>query len=149
MADPEDRGLTPLQLAAAVIAGLVLAGLPLARFVLVSGHGAAHTDHRPWHGGQLAMVGDHHVELRRTREGIEAFVSDARRGSVQPAEAWARLDGEEPVALAIGTGRLWAATDEPPEEIELDVVLRDGTRLTIAFDLRTETENRRTGQTGQ
>lgn len=134
MADLEKPGLTPLRLAGAIAGGLLLAAMPLARFVFVAEHGAAHSDHAPRHGGQLGMSGDHHIEVRRRDGKIEAFVSDARRRPVHPAAAWVALDGSEPVPLHPEGNRLVGDDVAAAQEIETSVQLDDGTHLKMTFD---------------
>ena len=72
---------TDLQLLLAAIAcGLALAGLPFFQSGLGSrGHGGVlHMDHAPHHGGQLLMLGNHHLEIVEkggewlARQGIHA-----------------------------------------------------------------------------
>jgi len=136
----EERRLTRLQVIGAVAAGLVLAALPLARFVFVAGHGsahgeaAAHADHEPRFGGQLGMVGDYHIEVRHDGNQIEAFVSDAQRRPIRPAKAWARFDRGDPFALAIEKDRAVGTGPHEPREVEAIVVLEDGERLSMTFD---------------
>src|SRR5512139_186450 len=83
----------------AVVAGLVLATFPFLHYAHLGGHGEAHADHEPHHGGQLGMVGDHHIELVRHRGQIQVFVSDASRRPVQPAQGWITFDGSAAMPL--------------------------------------------------
>jgi hypothetical protein len=83
------------------------------------------------------MVGDHHIELVRRRGQIEVFVSDAQRRPVQPSAGSLTLDDSttEPLRWA---KRRFVAPDQPEaQRIEVVVILADGTRLALSFDVRT------------
>ncbi|HZO16204.1 MAG TPA: hypothetical protein VFB62_23180 [Polyangiaceae bacterium] len=117
----------------ATVAGLVLATLPFWRFYAPFAGASAHMDHAPRHGGQLAMVGDHHIELVRHRGSVQVFVSDARRRPIRPREGRIVFDQVKSVPLAWRDHRLIAQDQPDAREIETAVVLHDGTSLTIAF----------------
>jgi hypothetical protein len=119
----------------AVAAGLVLATLPFLRYASLGARGEPHTDHEPHYGGQLGMVGDHHIELRRQRGTVEVFVSDARRRPLQPREGWVRFDGASMQSLAWRDHRLVGADRVEARTIETEVLLHDGTRLATSFEL--------------
>lgn len=119
----------------ATAAGLLLATLPFVRYAHWAGHGAAHADHEPHHGGQLGMTGDFHIELKRgPQQLVEAFVSDAWRRPVHPREGWLVFDRDGVVPLRWQDDRLVGADTTPAREIEAIVVLTDGTRLALSFD---------------
>jgi hypothetical protein len=129
------RSLTRGRIAAALAGGALLAALPFARYASLGGAVAPHADHAARYGGQLGMVGDHHIELRRQRGQVEVFVSDAQRRPLQPRSVWVIFDGAAPLALnwdghhhagpAVGDSRVAEAV----------VILADGTRLALSFDL--------------
>ena len=125
--------MTPSRVVLAVVAGLALATLPFLHYMALGGV-EAHADHEPRYGGQLGMVGDHHIELRRQGGVVEAFVSDARRRAVRPRDAWAKFDGGHSTRLEWDRYRLVGADVADAERVEADVILDDGTRLTIGFD---------------
>jgi hypothetical protein len=116
----------------AVASGLLLATLPFLHYVHWGGH-PAHADHEPHHGGQLGMAGDHHVELRRSGDEVEAFVSDAWRRPLRPRQGWLVFDRARTAPLTWRGDRL-VAPDLPAREIEAVVILDDGTRLAVSFD---------------
>jgi len=76
--------VTRTRLLLALAIGSYLAATPFLRYSGVGHAGIAHRNHAPRHGGQLAMVGDHHIELRRAGGSVEAFVSDAARRPLRP-----------------------------------------------------------------
>ncbi len=130
----ETRPLTARRIAAAVAFGLFLATLPFWPYLVALRAIEPHTDHAPRHGGQLAMVGDHHIEVVRRRGLVEVFVSDAQRRPVDAAGCWLVFDNTEKVALEPANDR-WRAVDRPAaREIEATMLLVDGTRLAMEFD---------------
>jgi len=79
--------------AGALAVGLLLASLP---FLLYGPRGhthAPHTDHAPRHGGQLFMIGDHHVEVVSLADRVEIYLSDASRRPLRPAAGVVELQG--------------------------------------------------------
>lgn len=118
-----------------IVAGLFLATIPFLHYVHLGDGADAHTDHAPRHGGQLGMVGDHHVEIRRRRGRIEAFVSDARRRPVRPREGFVAFDGDDTAPLVWKNRRLTGADRSDARIVEVVVVLDDGTRLETSFDV--------------
>ena len=118
----------------AFVAGLLLATIPFLRYVHFDEAGEAHSDHEPRYGGQLGMVGDHHIELRRRGGQVEAFVSDAWRRPVRPDEARVVFDQTDTARLVWKDHRLIGADKGKASVIEVVVVLTDGTRLATSFD---------------
>ncbi len=119
----------------AALAGLFLATLPFWRYLPLGGAVGAHMDHEPRHGGQLGMVGDHHIEVVRRRGLVEVFVSDASRRPVQPRSGRVIFDSTATEPLAWKNHRLIAG-DRFATEIEAQVVLPDGQNAAISFDFR-------------
>jgi hypothetical protein len=128
--------MTITRIIGAVAAGLVLATLPFLPYAHRGGHGEAHADHEPRHGGQLGMVGDHHVEVVRHRGALQVFVSDAWRRPVQPARGWATFDGSAATPLVWRNHRLVGTDEWNARIIGVEVVMPDGTRMATTFDVQ-------------
>jgi len=123
------------RLCVSVAVGLLLATFPFLRYAHLGSPGAAHADHAPRHGGLLGMTGDFHIEVRRHRGAVEAFVSDAWRRPVRPREGWLVFDRAAAVTpLKWEEHRLIGPDVADAHEIQAVVVLADGTRLSIDFD---------------
>ena len=129
---PQPPRLSPARLAAAIVAGLVLAAIPFLRYGSLGGH-PPHADHEPHHGGQLGMSGDHHIELVRRDGEVETFVSDAWRRPEQPRQGRLVFDRADSVPLVWRGDRLVAPDRPAAREIEAIVVLADGSEIAISF----------------
>lgn len=127
--------LTPARTALAVAGGLVLASLPFVHYGSLAGRGEPHADHEARHGGQLGMVGDHHIELVRRRGRVEVFVSDAWRRALHPRRGSVAFDRGDAVDLVWDGDRLVAPDRASAGQAEIAVVLDDGTRLALTFDI--------------
>lgn len=125
--------MTTVRLAAAIGAGVVLATLPFLHYASVGGSIAPHADHAPRYGGQLGMVGDHHIELRRRNGLVEAFVSDATRRPLQARAGWVIFDRGAREPLRWNGHHLVGADHVEARDTEV-VVLVDNDRLTLSFD---------------
>ena len=73
------------------------------------------------------MIGDHHVELRRSGGVVELFVSDATRRPVRPRAAYLSTVAGGRVGVAISGDRLM--TPAPSDEFEIEIQLQNGTTL--------------------
>ena len=125
-----------VRFAGAVVAGLVLATLPFLRYAVGDHvHGRPHMDHTPHHGGQLGMVGDHHVEVVRVSGRLEVFVSDAHRRPLDVASGRATFDGVTALPLELADGRLVGDDVGYARDLEVQAELSDGTSVTIDFVL--------------
>ena len=126
--------MTRWSIASALAFGLLLASLPFSPYLAGLGGIEPHADHAPRHGGQLAMVGEHHIEVVRRRGTVEVFLSDARRRPIDALSGLVVFDGQEQVGLEHGSDR-WRAPDRAAaHEVEAIMLLADGTRLAISFD---------------
>jgi hypothetical protein len=123
-----------MRVAAALATGLALATVPFLRYAH-PGAVEAHADHEPHHGGILGMAGDHHIELRRGRGTIEAFVSDAVRRPVRPRDGWVVVDGRRRIALGWRNHRLQGADVAGASRMDVAVALADGETLSVGFDV--------------
>ena len=119
----------------AVVAGLVLASLPFWRYAAPLLSPMPHGDHEPWYGGQLGMVGEHHIELVHDEHGAQVYVSDASRRPVHPASASLVVDGGPPIDLRAEGDCVVADTPLHGREATVTAVLADGRRLAITFQL--------------
>lgn len=129
---------SPFRLLCAVAAGLFLATLPFWRYLPFGGAHGPHMDHEPRHGGQLGMVGDHHVEVVRRQGRVEVFVSDARREAITPRSGRVVFDRTDHAALVWRDHRFIADDRPAATEIEARVFLTDATELAISFDFEGE-----------
>ena len=125
--------MTAARIGAAVAGGLLLAALPFLHYASFGGAVAAHADHEPRYGGQLGMVGDHHIELRRRNGLVEAFVSDATRHPVQPRAGWVVFDRTRREPLRWNGHHLTGADQREARETDI-VVLVEDQRLALSFD---------------
>lgn len=124
-----------LRLTVAAAAGLLLATLPFLRYVHFGPPHEPHADHEPRHGGQLGMSGDHHLEIVRRSGRLEIFVSDARRRIVDAAGGRIAFDGGEEVILEKRGGRFVTADRPAARRVGVVVLLEDGTRVEVDFEL--------------
>ena len=114
--------------------GLALATLPFWSYWHWGQQAESHMDHTPRHGGYLAMVGDHHLEVVRRDGHIEVFVSDARRLPLHPHTGWVKPTATRSKQLLRWENqRLFGALPAGSGEIEVTVVLDDGTWLVMSF----------------
>jgi hypothetical protein len=112
----------------AVAFGLVLGAVPFLRYVHLGSEAAPHSDHPPRNGGELRMVGDHHLELRRRAGLVEVFVSDAARNPIRARAgqvSWANDHRED---MQPGPDRLTAPDRYPDEELRIEIQL-EGAKL--------------------
>jgi hypothetical protein len=90
-------------------------------------------DHTPHHGGQLGMVGDHHVEVVRRNGRVEVFVSDAHRRPVEAVSGHLVFVGDKAVAMESSEGKLVCEDVASARELEVEATLTDGTKLAVTF----------------
>jgi hypothetical protein len=128
-------GVTATRIALAVVAGVVVASLSFWHYAAAPGSPAPHGDHEPWYGGQLGMVGDHHIELVRGERDTQVYVSDAWRRPVRPASASVVVDGGSPIDLHPEGDAVVADTPLKGGKATVTAVLSDGRRLVIGFTL--------------
>jgi hypothetical protein len=126
--------LKPARWLLAGAVGLALGSLPFLRYVHLGEPVAAHADHAPRRGGQLHMVGDHHLELVRRSGRARVFASDARRRPLQPTLGWIAFDDMARMPLS-WDGQGMGAPDLPEaRSLTVDLELADGTQLTWTFE---------------
>jgi hypothetical protein len=118
-----------------ILVGALLAAAPFLRYSAVGGLGEAHRNHEARHGGQLGMVGDHHLELVRRAGEVEVYLSDAWRRPLVPVAGQLVFDRVHPTELRWVGHRLVGADRADARTVEATVVLDDGTRLALGFDL--------------
>jgi len=126
--------MTPSRIALAVAAGLFLASFPLLRYWHFGAAHAPHADHEAWFGGQLGMVGDHHIEVVRRMGKVEVYVSDARRQPLQATAAWAVFDDKVRRPLRWESPGFVGEDEPQADRVEAVVDLADGSHLALSFD---------------
>ena len=126
--------MSPTRWIVAIAAGSLLATLPFWPYLPLGGAVGPHVDHEPRHGGQLGMVGEHHIEVVRHRGRVEVFVSDAMRRPVRPRAGHIVFDGEQETPLTWANHRLSGVDHPAAREIDAHVTLSDGTEIAISFD---------------
>ncbi len=124
--------MTAARLTLALATGSFLFAVPFLHFGIP---GAAHSDHAPRHGGQLGMVGDHHLEVVRRGDTIEVFVSDAWRRPLTARGGRLRFDRAATRPLRAAGDHLIGPDIAGSREVEAQVTLPDGTALALSFDL--------------
>ncbi len=127
--------MTILRWAGATALGLYLFALPFLRYSGAGHGGEAHMNHESRHGGQLGMVGDHHIEVRAADGVFEAFVSNARRVPLVPRSGRVVFDSQPPIPMYWESYRLVARGVQPSRDAEVHIVLDDGTELVTTFDV--------------
>ena len=120
-------------LPAAIACGLVLAGLPFFQSGLGDrGHaGAFHMDHSPHHGGQLLMLGNHHLEIVERGDRLDLFVSDAERRPIRPESATIAFDGDPARPFAWSGYRMTVGRPAVYGQADYRIALAGGAPLTI------------------
>ena len=120
----------------AIALGLVLASFPFVMFGVASGHthgAGAHMDHLPRFGGQLGMVGDHHLELVRKDGRVLVYASDAARRPLRALRGSVRFDDGAERELVAKRFKLEGPDDPSADEATCSVWLVDGAHLQLSF----------------
>lgn len=118
---------------AALVIGLVLAALP---FLLYGSRGhvhVPHSDHAPRHGGELFMLGDHHLELVASHDRVELYLSDGSRRPQRPTSGSVALSGGGELPLRWQHQHLIAELPAGTRAERLEVETDDGERLALAL----------------
>jgi hypothetical protein len=125
-------------LPAAIACGLVLAGLPFFQSGLGDrGHaGAFHMDHSPHHGGQLLMLGNHHLEIVEKDAVLELFVSDAERRPIRPESATIAFDTDPARSFAWSSYRMTVARPASYDWADYRIEIASGPPLAIRLPAR-------------
>lgn len=109
----------------AVLAGVVLGSMPWWRYAAYIEPATPHADHEPRHGGELAMAGDHHIELHRRGTSVEVYVSDASRRPVEPRAVALVIDGATSTDLRWDGYRFVGTIGPEGAEYEVQAQLED------------------------
>jgi len=110
--------------------GLLLSVTPFLRYRWTAPHSSSHMDHAPRHGGVLGMVGDRHLEIARSAEGIVCHPSDAHRVPLDLVRGHVECGGSVVTGLP-RRARLVAPDRCGAGEITCEVVLAGGGSLTM------------------
>jgi hypothetical protein len=134
------------KLVGAVVLGAALASLPFLQFGLGDDHShsqRAHADHSAWHGGRLAMVGDHHIEIVESSDQLRVFTSDAFRRPLRPTAGTLRVDGGPPILLQWRSSYLVAERSSARRAADLAIELKDGVVLELRIAADSPSSTRR------
>jgi hypothetical protein len=138
----------PYGVGSALVFGAVMqqpAGALAARFAFVPAEASTFHDHRPYHGGQVGMIGDRHLELAVVPSGRQAelqlYVTDAYRQPIPLAglSASAQISGGKAIPLEATAGSFVGRVPEPKGPLDVHTEVRfNGEPQPVSMDFYVE-----------
>lgn len=118
----------------AVVVGAFLFASPFLRYGAALGHAhAAHSDHGARYGGHLFMLGDYHLEVVETAEGVELYLSDVMRRPLRPEECRATDERGPAVACVWRRYRSVVALPTGAGSIRYELTPPGGSAVVLKF----------------